>query len=157
MVWNLPALVPELLVTDIDRSLIFWCGLVGFEIHYDRLEERFAMLALGTAAVMLEERQLGVREWVTGPLDAPFGRGLNFQIAVPAVAPILGRLAVARWPLFMDVEDAWYRAGAEDIGQRQFLVQDPDGYLLRLAEPLGERPTSCQRVGPPAPSHGDRA
>lgn len=151
MVWTLPALVPELLVTDIDRSLAFWCGLVGFRISYDRPEERFAMLSLGTAAVMLAERQPGVREWVTGLLDAPFGRGLNLQIAVPAAAPILGRLAAVRWPLFMDVEDAWYRAGTEDIGQRQVLVQDPDGYLLRLAEPLGERPTSCKADGPPAP------
>ncbi len=139
MVRNLPALVPELLVTDLDRSLAFWRGLVGFAVLYDRPEERFAMLTLGTAAMMLEERRVGVREWVAGLLEAPFGRGLNLQIEVPAVAPILDRLAAARWPLFMDVEETWYRAGAEEIGQRQFLVQDPDGYLLRPAEPLGER------------------
>jgi hypothetical protein len=30
-------------------------------------------------------------------------------------------------------------SGARHSGQRQFLVQDPDGYLLRFAEPLGER------------------
>lgn len=151
MAWNLPGLVPELLVTDIDRSLVFWCELVGFQILYHRLDERFAMLSLGTAAVMLEERQVGVREWITGPLDAPFGRGLNLQIAVPAAALVLSRLAAARWPLFMDVEEAWYRAGAGEIGQRQFLVQDPDGYLLRLAEPLGERPASCKPDARSAP------
>lgn len=139
----LPALVPELLVTDLDRSVAFWCGLVGFTILYDRPEERFAMLSLGSAAVMLEQRQTGAREWVTGPLALPFGRGLNFQIDVPAAAPIVEALTAAGWPLFMDLEDAWYRAGTTEIGQRQFLVQDPDGYLLRLAEPLGERPVLC--------------
>ncbi len=40
----------------------------------------------------------------------------------------------------MAVEDAWYRAGTTEVGQRQFLVQDPDGYLLRLGAKLGERP-----------------
>lgn len=137
----LPALVPELLVTDLGASLAFWCGLVGFGVAYDRPAERFAMLGLGGAAVMLEERRAGTRQWVTGPLDAPFGRGLNLQIEVPAAAAILDRLAAARWPLFMGVEDAWYRTGTVEVGQRQFLVRDPDGYLLRLAEPLGERPT----------------
>lgn len=135
--------MPELLVTDLDRSFAFWCGLVGFHIRYDRPETRFAMLGLGTAAVMLEERQAGTRHWITGPLDAPFGRGLNFSIEVPEAAPVLARLGATGWLLFIDVEDAWYRAGAIEIGQRQFLVQDPDGYLLRLAEPLGERPFSC--------------
>lgn len=31
-----PALVPELLVTDVTRSIEFWCGLCGFEVAYDR-------------------------------------------------------------------------------------------------------------------------
>jgi len=42
--------------------------------------------------------------------------------------------------LFRDVEDAWYRAGDVEAGQRQFIVQDPDGYLVRLVQRLGERP-----------------
>jgi hypothetical protein len=62
------------------------------------------------------------------------------QIEVPALAPILERLAAAGWPLFMAPEEKWYRSGAVESGQRQILVQDPDGYLLRLAEGLGVRP-----------------
>ncbi|KZX20947.1 hypothetical protein ACH61_01933 [Rathayibacter tanaceti] len=34
-----PALVPELLVTDLGRSLAFWCGPGGFRIRYSRPEE----------------------------------------------------------------------------------------------------------------------
>lgn len=64
---------------------------------------------------------------------------LNLQIAVSAVAPILAALAAADWPLFMAPERKWYRAGAVETGVGQFLVQDPDGYLVRFAEPLGER------------------
>ena len=49
------------------------------------------------------------------------------------------RLAAAGWPLFMPVEDKWYRAGDRELGQRQCVVADPDGYLLRLAQEIGFR------------------
>lgn len=62
------------------------------------------------------------------------------QIAVSAVAPILDALAAADWPLYMAPEDMWYRAGTMETGVRQFLVQDPDGYLIRFSEGLGLRP-----------------
>ena len=136
---DLPGLVPELLVADLARSFEFWCGLVGFDVLYSRPEERFAMLKLEGAAVMLEQQQPGTRQWLTGDLVAPLGRGLNLQIAVPSAQAILDRLAAARWPLFMDPEEKWYRAGGVELGVRQFLVQDPDGYLLRPAESLGTR------------------
>ena len=132
-------LVPELLVTDIARSLAFWRDLIGFTVLFDRPEEGFAYLDLAGAQVMLEERSPVRRNWVTGPLEPPFGRGINMQIAVPAAMPILDRLAAVRWPLFLPPEEKWYRTGAVESGQRQFLVQDPDGYLLRLSEVLGER------------------
>lgn len=132
-------LVPELVVTDIARSLAFWCGLVGFEVRYDRPDEGFAYLGLGGADVMLDEYRPGSRYWLTRPVETPLGNGMNLQIEVEAVAPILDRLAAADWPLFMPVEDAWYRRGDQEVGQRQSVVADPDGYVLRLAEPLGLR------------------
>ena len=36
----------------------------------------------------------------------------------------------------MATEEKWYAAGSVETGVRQFLVQDPDGYLVRLAEEL---------------------
>jgi hypothetical protein len=38
------------------------------------------------------------RDWVTGPLESPLGRDVNFQIRVPAVEPILAAIARADWP-----------------------------------------------------------
>jgi catechol 2,3-dioxygenase-like lactoylglutathione lyase family enzyme len=137
-----PKLVPELLVAELAPSLRFWCDLLGFRIAYERPEEGFAYLDLDGAEVMLEERDPDWRQWETGPLERPFGRGINFQIEVAAVTPVLDRLAAAGWALFMAPEEKWYHAGAVERGQRQFLVQDPDGYLLRLAEPLGARPVA---------------
>ena len=133
------ALVPELLVADIGRSLRFWCRLCGFAVAYDRMEEGFAYLDREGAQVMLEERGHG-RNWIAATLEAPFGRGVNFQVAVSAVAPIFAALAEADWPLFMAPERKWYRAGAVETGVEQFVVQDPDGYLIRFSQSLGDRP-----------------
>ncbi|WP_027132473.1 bleomycin resistance protein [Geminicoccus roseus] len=135
-----PALVPELVVTDLDASLRFWRDLIGFRIAYDRPEDGFACLDLNGARVMLEQRDPRARQWITGRFERPFGRGINFEIQVPAATPILQRLERAGWDLYMACEEKWYRAGDRETGQRQFLVQDPDGYLLRLAEDLGLRP-----------------
>ena len=133
-------LVPELLVRDLDASLEFWRDLLGFEIMHERPEEGFAYLDLHGAQLMLERRDDAFRQWLTGQLQFPFGRGINFQIAVPSVDAILARLEAATWPLFMPLEKKWYATGEIEKGQRQFLVQDPDGYLVRLAEDIGQRP-----------------
>jgi len=126
-----PALVPELLVSDLAASLDFWVALCGFEVAYERMDEGFAAIALGSAHVMLDQIGLG-RDWVTAPLERPLGRGVNLEIAVPSLAPLLERLAGAGWPLFLEPEEKTYRTGGTEVRVRQFLVQDPDGYLLRF-------------------------
>lgn len=88
---------------------------------------------------MFEELDAIAGQWLTASLEPPWGRGINFQIEVAAIAPILQSIHRAGYPLFRDCQDSWYVAGAVEIGQREFLVQDPDGYLIRLIENLGER------------------
>src|SRR5665647_3200061 len=85
--------------------------------------------------VMLE--QSGVdRDWITAELQAPRGRGINFQITVPDVESIVSALRAAGVELFMQPETKWYRVGEEEAGVRQFLVTDPDGYLIRFQSSL---------------------
>jgi catechol 2,3-dioxygenase-like lactoylglutathione lyase family enzyme len=129
---NPTALVPELLVTDVVASLEFWVGLCGFRVVYDRPDEGFAYLRLGSANVMLDQRGIG-RDWITGDLESPLGRGVNFEITVPSIEPILRRLMDAAWPLFLGPESKSYRTGDAVAVVTQFLVQDPDGYLLRFS------------------------
>jgi len=132
------ALVPELLVADIQRSLKFWCDLCGFRVVFDRPEEGFAYLDRDGAQIMLDE--IGrTRDWLTGPLDRPLGRGINLQVRVTALEPIVAALARADWSLFEEPERKWYRTGEVETGVHQFLVQDPDGYLVRFSAYLGER------------------
>ena len=134
-----PALVPELLVSDLDRSLDFWRGICGFTVRYTRPDERFAYITLSSAHVMLEQAGVG-RNWITGPLEPPLGRGINFQITVPDSAAIVASLDAAGVELFMQPETKWYRIDNENTGVQQFLVTDPDGYLVRFQSSLGRRP-----------------
>lgn len=134
-----PDLVPELLVSDIRASVDFWCGLCGFTISYERPDERFAYITQGTAHLILEECGVG-RDWLTADLDRPFGRGINFQVSVTDLDPLLAVLRGAAWPLFMAPEVKWYRVNdGEEVGVRQFLVTDPDGYLVRFQSSMGRR------------------
>lgn len=133
-----PQLVPELAVLDLTASLRFWRDLVGFDVSYTRIEEGFAYLVLGRAHLMLDQIGVG-RTWRTGELDVPLGRGVNLQIGVPSLEEPLQRLAAARWSLFLEPEEKWYRTGKQEAGVVQFLVQDPDGYLLRLQSSIGTR------------------
>lgn len=136
-----PALVPELLVADLEESLAFWAGIAGFSLSYDRPEERFAYLALGSAHLMLEQEGVG-RNWITGLLERPLGRGINLQISISEdqLETILAALRAAGRSLFMEPETRWYGVGErEEAGVRQFLVTDPDGYLVRFQASVGRR------------------
>jgi catechol 2,3-dioxygenase-like lactoylglutathione lyase family enzyme len=139
-------LVPELLVSDHAASRDFYVLIIGFSVRYERPDERFSYLDLGGAALMIEQE---TDFWTTAPREQPYGRGINFQIEVDAIDPILSHLEKAGIALFRPVEEAWYRSGDTYSGNRQFLVQDPDGYLLRIFEDLGERaaPSSGRIVG----------
>ncbi len=79
-------LVPELLVTDTRRSLEFWCGLCGFQIDYERPDEGFARISLGSAGIMLEQRGVG-RNWITGPLENRSGGASTSRSACPDYSP----------------------------------------------------------------------
>ncbi|TDQ78885.1 catechol 2,3-dioxygenase-like lactoylglutathione lyase family enzyme [Dongia mobilis] len=133
------ALVPELLCRDFAASRMFYVDLLGFACLYDRTESGFAYLEKGRAQIMIE--QIDAEDsWLTGPMQPPFGRGINLQIEVDDLDDLIARLRAADVILYREPYDAWYRVDQHETGQRQFLVQDPDGYLLRFCQHLGERP-----------------
>lgn len=133
------ALIPELSVTSFTKSLDFYTRILGFSISYHREEEGFAFLTLGKAQIMIDQIGVG-RTWQTAEFNYPLGRGINFQIEVTSIEPLLQNLKKAGIKLFLEVEEKWYRKDDEEVGNKQFLVKDPDGYLLRFTENLGSRP-----------------
>jgi catechol 2,3-dioxygenase-like lactoylglutathione lyase family enzyme len=132
------ALVPELCVSDRRASVGFHCRLPGFPVADDRPEQGFAFLALGEAQLMVD--QIGLGRDVDDVPRERLGLGPNLQVKVDALEPVLARLHAAGVPLRLAPEERWHRSGEREFGQRQAVVADPDGYLLRLVEPLGTRP-----------------
>lgn len=141
------ALVPEFAVSNWRKSKEFYCGILGFDCLYARADEGFCYLRLGEAELMIDQIGEG-RTFDDGhlPTEHPFGKGLNVQIRVPSIAPLVAALAESQRTLYLPVEDKWYRVGTEECGNRQFVVADPDGYLLRFFEDLGAR--SIIKKGP---------
>ena len=135
-----PAIVPELDVSDLDRSLAVYLDVLGFRCHVSRPEERFAYLVREDAHLMLEEAAGPGRRFHTAPLEAPFGRGMNLQIRVSDVDALYARVRHAGLPIFIPLEERWYRQNRMEAGNRQFVMADPDGYLLRFFTDLGVRP-----------------
>ena len=128
--------VPELHVNDLDASLAFWHDTCGFEIAYRRPEEGFVFLEHDGAQIMLCRRH---GRYETGPMNAPLGQGAMFQIYLDGIDAILAALKAIGWPLYEEPRENWYRIGTTEKGLRQFLVLDPDGYLVMFAESIGTR------------------
>jgi catechol 2,3-dioxygenase-like lactoylglutathione lyase family enzyme len=132
------SLIPELSVSNFEKSIGFYTKILGFAIDYKREEEGFAFLSLGKSQIMIDQIGKG-RTWKTGGFEYPLGRGINLQIEVNKIKPLLENLKKNKVKLFLGPEDKWYRKNNKQVGNRQFLVQDPDGYLLRFFEDLGTR------------------
>ena len=61
-------------------------------------------------------------------------------IGCPDAAALCERVLAAGLSLFLPLEERWYRRNLVEVGARQFIVADPDGYLLRLSTDIGTRP-----------------
>lgn len=132
MYWN--KIIPELSVTNLENSLKFY-KTIGFKIEYDRPENKFAFISLGEIQFMLQEISDNDK-WTVAPLTYPFGNGVNFQLEVSNLDEIYNNLKSANYKITFDIEENWYRQDDQLLGNREFLVQDPDGYLLRFFEDI---------------------
>ncbi|CCG88548.1 bleomycin resistance protein [Erwinia piriflorinigrans] len=136
--WN--RMVPELTVSDLPASLHFYTEVLGFTVIIRRHQPEFAYIALGEAQLMLEAYH--DQGWNTAELTRPFGRGVNFQIEIDDVNPVLASLQDRHIPLYRQLRDNFYHIGTAEVCQREFLVQDPDGYLLRFSQYIESPPSS---------------
>ncbi|MCY9141726.1 bleomycin resistance protein [Peribacillus frigoritolerans] len=133
---KLNALIPELSVSDMKQSLYFYSEILLFKIEYQRPEDKFAFLSLNDCQIMIEEVN---GYWNTGELSYSYGRGINFQIVINDIDLLYDSLKKNEYPIKFDIQENWYRAETKLKGQKEFLVMDPDGYLLRFVQILGEK------------------
>ena len=129
--------IPELSVTNLENSLKFY-KTIGFKIEYDRPENKFVFISLGKIQFMLQEISNNDK-WNVMELTYPFGNGINFQLEVDNVNEIYKELKENNYKITFEIEENWYRQGNRLLGNKEFLIQDPDGYLLRFFEDLEEK------------------
>jgi catechol 2,3-dioxygenase-like lactoylglutathione lyase family enzyme len=137
-------LIPELCCSNVKISLTFYIETLGFRILYQREEEGFAMIERQGSRIMLDEiwknSHAGTkRTWISAPMEIPFGRGINLEIKTIKIDKLYNRCKQLGSNIFLPIEDKWYRASNMEVGNRQFIVLDPDGYMLRFAQHLGKR------------------
>ena len=129
-------LIPEFSVSNLHQSRFFYVDVLGFKVEYERPENKFLFLSLQGSQIMIEEVN---GNWATGELEHPYGRGVNFEFSVENVGMLVESLRANGVPLFRPSKESWYRVGDELVGQVEFLVQDPDGYLLRFSQVIEDK------------------
>lgn len=121
-------LTPELSVTHIEKSLAFY-KMLGFHVKYERKEDKFAFIELDGNQLMIEERN---NHWNTGIMEYPFGRGINISMTVDDIDAMYQALKEKNIVFFLELEVHSYKVKDKIYNDKEFLVQDPDGYLLRF-------------------------
>lgn len=122
------SLIPELSVTNIEKSKEFYL-LLGFQIKYERKEDKFAFLELEGNQIMIEEIN---DHWNTGRLEYPFGRGINLSMTISNIDEYYRKLKDQKIVFFKKLMINRYQANETIYEDKEFLLQDPDGYLLRF-------------------------
>ena len=115
-------IVPVLKVSDMQKSVDFYTGVLGFSVAWraanDGGGENCRLQAAATALLLSTGTQLGDKPQFTGTLYFHMSGVLEFFERVKDRAEVV-------WPL-----------EAMDYGQREFGIRDGDGYTLAFAESL---------------------
>ncbi len=121
---ELALVAPELFVPNVDEAVRFYCDRLGFRLL--RADPAFAIVMLGEAVVMLAHESL------YPPIAPEERRGvaLDVRLVVPDVDAMHGRCREQGVSIVHDIADREY-------GLRDFIIQDPNGFRLRFASPLG--------------------
>ena len=121
-------LIPELSVSDINKSKEFY-QKIGFKIMYERKENKFAFIELEGNQIMIEEVN---DNWNTGKMEYPFGRGINISMNIKNIDNYYLKLKEKNICFFKELMTNIYRVKETLYEDKEFLIQDPDGYLLRF-------------------------
>ena len=125
---DLKKLTPNLVVSNVERSLAFYRDVLGFAVSAtvpDAAPYVFAAIASGGVEIFLNAPEPVIAEY---PAFAgrPIGGTLTLYVEVSGVKGLHDALA-ARVPIVTPLEKKFY-------GVTEFMIQDPDGYLITFGE-----------------------
>lgn len=122
------SLIPELSVSNIENSIKFYTS-IGFQIMYERKNDKFCFLELENNQIMIEQIN---NNWNTGILEYPFGRGINISMSIKNIEQYYNEIKEKNIKIFQEIQVNKYQVDKKIYEDKEFLIQDPDGYLLRF-------------------------
>jgi len=142
MTFQINRLVPELWCSNFDVSLEFYTTVLGFLVAQRRSMDTHAYLDLQGSQIMIAwwEQDGNWEPWFPRANETPFGRGINLQFMVDNVRDLYTRVLAAGVQPFLELHtSSIWRTDRMDK-RTQFMLLDPDGYLLRFAQVDSHRP-----------------
>lgn len=115
----------ELFVDDVQRSVDFYTGVLGFDLVYG--DASYATVQGGQVRLGIGPKSgLGAGHYFNPELgDERVGLGVEIVIEVDDVQNAYDAVCAAGWPRESELAE-------QDWGLTDFRVADPDGYYLRL-------------------------
>ena len=131
-------LTPNLIVADVERSLAFYTNVLGFTRGITVPEQApfvFGSVVSGSVEIFFNEKQIATKECLmlgTQPVGAS---GTMYLEVEPGTIERLHEQLKPTVPIVMPLGTQWY-------GAKEFVIADPDGYLITLAERVANNPAS---------------
>ena len=128
MPYELKKLTPNLIVSDVLRSLEFYRDVLGFTVPVTVPEAEpfvFAIVQSGPVEIFLNVPEPAIAEYPAFK-DRPIGGTLTLFVEVANIALAHATLQ-DKVNIVMPLEHKWY-------GSTEFAFEDPDGYLITFAE-----------------------
>ena len=128
MAYVLNKLTPNLIVTDVARSVAFYRDVLGFTVQQTVPEDApfvFAIMVSGSVEIFLNAADTAVQEYPAFK-DRPIGGTLTLFVEVQGVRRAHDEIR-SKVVIVMPLEEKWY-------GMTEFAFLDPDGYVITYAE-----------------------
>jgi catechol 2,3-dioxygenase-like lactoylglutathione lyase family enzyme len=129
MSYDLKKLTPNLIVSNVERSLAFYRDVLGFTpvaTVPDASPFVFAIVQSGPVEIFLNAPEPAVSEYPAFK-ERPIGGTLTLFIEVADIQRVHQSLQ-GRVTIVMPLEHKWY-------GVTEFAFTDPDGYIITIAQP----------------------
>jgi catechol 2,3-dioxygenase-like lactoylglutathione lyase family enzyme len=132
-------LTPNLIVADVERSLSFYTNMLGFTRGITVPEQApfvFGSVVSGGVEIFFNEKQIAAKEYPMFGTQPVGASGTMYLEVEPGTIERLHEQLKPAVPIVMPFVTQWY-------GAREFVIADPDGYLITLAERVATSPTSA--------------
>lgn len=132
-------LTPNLIVADVERSLAFYTNVLGFTRGMTVPEQApfvFGSVVCGGIEIFFNEKQTATKEFPMLAVQPIGTTGTMYLEVEPGTIERLHEQLKPAVPIVMPFVTQWY-------GVKEFVIADPDGYLLTFAERVPADPTSA--------------